>query len=293
LGKVPVRLLGVTSSCGCTLAEPLEQSDLAPGESTELRLRGTPPEVGEKRSYFEVQSNSTRSPALRVHVLLRGKEIPLPRVMHTPDRVALQSHRAEHRVTQFEVETLERAGTPDWLGRPPQVPEPFETALQGRREAPGPEKSQIKRTYQYTVAATVSPNALREVEVNLAALGTNRVPVRLIVEYVPAIRPAPAALFWRITAGSKFPQTRRIVFLGSGPASDTQAEIHPESTDIAWLGFSRLESSESGTPVVAKFDVSLLAAPPLASGAAEHRLRFRTGHPDCPIIEMPVVIVRE
>jgi len=290
-GTVPIRLLGVTSSCGCTLADPIEQPDLPPGASTELRIRGTPPTSGERRSFVDLECSLPQAARQRIEVLLKGKPIPIPYVKHAPDHLVLRSHRQELREVTFEVETIEHSGSPDWLTSTAESPAPFSMAFAGRQEAPVPNSTHVQRTYRFAVTAPVTPGPLQEARADLITTRGQPIAIKLTSEHVPALHTVPAALFWQLESESRLPSTRQIDVVRSEvseASAETSFHLVPPQED--WLKVERIPINGPDTRVLARIQVTIVSLPPRGGAPSKLVLGIESSHSDCPRLDVPIVV---
>lgn len=291
-GPTPIRVLEVTSSCGCTLADPIEQPDLEPGATTLLRIRGTPPTAGERRAFVDLECDLPQSKRTRIEVHLKGKPIPLPSLKHSPETVFIRGPREDVHESHFEIETIEVSGTPDWLGQPTGIPAPFEIHLEHRNEAPSRDAGQVQRTYRYQVRARIQSGTTHETHIALHADGTKPVTIKVIAEHIPALRAVPAAVFWQIDSTRQLPVSRQIALVASNNATPTVTTFKPVRPAVNWLDANVIESTESAeSRVLAHVRITITALPDVSSGHSTV-LTIETNHPDCPRIDVPIVIKR-
>lgn len=134
VGDEPLRITKVESGCGCTKA-PLEDSTLAPGDSTILEIffstrsyRG----VVSKRPYLETNINDEK-----VYVKIKAELFPKPEeaqpIHLSPARLDVSQFKPEPRrkakfficntdTVDYEINLIDYAEDAFWLEMPPMVP---------------------------------------------------------------------------------------------------------------------------------------------------------------------------
>jgi hypothetical protein len=114
-GTRPVRILQITTTCGCTVAEPLKTSEIASGDSMPLALKANVPNYGRRLVVVQVTTDRD-TPDLRIPLTLIGDELPPPHVRSRPPRVELSGSVPGAEVSrEIVVFTVERVGTDAWL----------------------------------------------------------------------------------------------------------------------------------------------------------------------------------
>lgn len=288
-GRNHVRLLKITSSCGCTVADLPERERLEPGESTKMRIRGTPPSVGRKNTYVQIETDAAATKWLRINLLLKGKEWPVPRLVRFPDKVVLQNRRQrpEAITATFQLQTVEKEGSDYWLTVPPEVPDLLTLDSASPIESPGPESMLVSRSYGYTITGTVDPQQQWETTITMKT-PLQQIPIRVVAEYVPPIKIVPNTLFIDLSSGDLTRATRTVRLIGGGTASVPQIQIDP--TQDEWLQIRHVDATQSDESILAQFEISLSSTPPSTSSTIRRMIHIRTSDPDCPTLELPLVI---
>jgi hypothetical protein len=289
IGKRRVQLINVTSSCGCTLAEPPDKDQLEPGESTTLRISGNPPGAGEKQSYVQIESDCDNGAVTRINVVLRGQELPVPRIAYAPDKVTLQSHRAEMHTVKYEVQTIERKGSSNWLTKRFEVPTPLTVIVDGPRESSYDDDALVRRAYTLSISGPVDPEAPIDLRLAISTTTSQTIPLRITSEYAPPVKAVPNTLFVDARSGDLSRCTRSLMVVGTATVSSLP-DAYVDSPEDEWLQVRRVSTLKPTASVLAMFEVSLLTAPPESAPQIRRVIHIKTNHPDCPTIDVPVVI---
>lgn len=115
-GLRDVEVVGVTTSCGCSLAEPLAERVIRPGESRSLRVRGSPPQFGTAEVAVKVslQAGDERG-SIQVDLHLHGKPLAAERFTTIPTDLELLASRSGTVDRSFEILTVEENSNAPWL----------------------------------------------------------------------------------------------------------------------------------------------------------------------------------
>lgn len=115
-GLRDVEVVGVTTSCGCSLAEPLAERVIRPGESRSLRVQGSPPQFGTAEVAVKVslQAGDERG-SIQVDLHLHGKPLAAERFTTIPTDLELLASRSGTVDRSFEILTVEENSNTPWL----------------------------------------------------------------------------------------------------------------------------------------------------------------------------------
>lgn len=108
-GRSTAAILGVSSSCGCTVGTPKEKQ-LSSGKSTLLKVEIHAKSIGQKNSVVDVtyQSLNERK-TLRIPIAMNVTEGPGTRVLSYPRDLSARSDPKRELRSEFEIRTLEQA----------------------------------------------------------------------------------------------------------------------------------------------------------------------------------------
>ncbi len=198
--KTEIGLLGVESSCGCTLAEPLEIETLAAGQSIALRLRVAMPTAGVKSVTVTARFRSQGETSTTAAVLeLKGKpEVP-PFFHYSQLSIRLVGKKPGENLSQrFELMTCESPEAPFWVSGASTGTEEFGVQLVGvPKEIKLEDPRLVRRTYVFLVEATM-PTVPRSMRGNITIATTSesdyRSVIPIVIEYQPAIRSVPPVI---------------------------------------------------------------------------------------------------
>ena len=116
VGGLPVEILGVSSSCGCTVAKPRENR-IAPGASTPLEIEVHAGSVGRKDAVVGVTYGpETDRRVVQIPIAIHAKEAPGTRVLFYPRDLLVRLDVQGTTRTEFQIRTLElKENEPDLL----------------------------------------------------------------------------------------------------------------------------------------------------------------------------------
>ena len=113
-GSRAIHIDKVETSCRCTSVDGIEQMDLAPGQTTMLKLKLQMPSFGQQEASVTIYSDATTTPKIRIPVKMRGTEIFPPYFLTNPQEVRHQMTSDTDRSVEFEVSAVESPGEP-WM----------------------------------------------------------------------------------------------------------------------------------------------------------------------------------
>jgi hypothetical protein len=115
-GRRIVNVVGITTTCACSLAEPLNDPAIRPGESRTLRVTGTPPQFGAAEVTVKVALNDdTEAKVLNLGLRLVGQQVSEERISQMPRDLDLLSYRSEVVKREFEILTTELDDKVAWI----------------------------------------------------------------------------------------------------------------------------------------------------------------------------------
>jgi hypothetical protein len=274
-GRSAIAVTGVHSSCDCTVAGPVPEHPLAPGERFGLKLDVTLPYYGTKQTDVIVLTEPAGvQPAILV-LQMHGRTVHTPLVSIVPGPAQLMANRPGEIVEHlFEVETLEAIDSDPWLTGMQADHHGARVELVGIdivRENPAAQT--LARRYEFLLQVR-APADERQVEAfSLTEQGSmpsvGRVQLyRVRVSCVPPVRAVPEEVLLTIDDDTVFPLTRTLELV---PSDDQQElTISDLSLTSEWLTARVLAEAAdagagSGTGSPLRMEVSL-QSPPDAPG---------------------------
>lgn len=217
-GRRPIKILGISTSCGCTVVGKPKKWELKRGDSTILEVQATIPDSGERNSRLQIRYENDQPSEIVVPITLVGAERVIPFVHFIPEQFEMRGFEFDDiRQKSFEVVAIERPESDPWLigfdcGT---TPVHMTTKIVSEESHV---KGEIRRTYCCEVAVKESAFTDRpsvawlqpQFRCNPPATITN---VRLTVQKVPAVRSIPAALFVSKDQATRFPIERRVLLI--------------------------------------------------------------------------------
>ncbi len=113
-GSRAIHIEKVETSCHCTSVDTIEQMDLAPGQSTTLKLKLQLPSFGKQETSVTIYSDAATTPKIRIPVKMRGAEIHPPYFLSNSQEIRHQITAPDDRRVEFEISAVESPGTP-WM----------------------------------------------------------------------------------------------------------------------------------------------------------------------------------
>lgn len=115
-GTVPVDLLSVSTSCGCTTPRPFSQTRLSPGESTKVPIGINPMSYGSRSVSLTVRTSLANQPEIRVPVQIQGPPLNPPYVRYAPSELVVRMEPGGGEQTvRFAAICVERKADGPWL----------------------------------------------------------------------------------------------------------------------------------------------------------------------------------
>jgi len=282
-----VRLVDIESTCGCAIAQPLESAVLEPGQSLPLLLQVALPEMGSRLAEIIVQTDHPDHPRRVVTMTLRGRPMPVPRLMRQPERLDLTGAAAGERVEGLVfVDMIEAAAAaPQVTGLRASNGSSATAEMAGPpAEEPGPEGS-VRRTYQFRVLATTPASGAESFRLGVATRDSlasharfafdtivfvrHESPVRVTAAIVVLSQPEPVTRVHRqVVVASSDGTAFEIDLAGSAPTPGLQCALETERGPAA-------------RHVIA-MACDLLALEPGAE------VRLKINHPRCAVVRIPL-----
>ena len=306
-----LHILGTSVACGCTAVEGPSPATLEPGAAAHLTVAAELPPFGDKNTYVEVSTDHADRPVLRIPVVLKGHPLRVPYITSRPVPMRLAASGADAASPrEFQVQTVEAAGTPRWVAS--IVPRASLVRIMegGVSEASGPAAGTVTRTYRYkVVAATDAPptgGAYDELEIQLTRpsdLPVSSIPVKVMS--APRVRVIPDSLF--LTERDDIPAERLLLVIADPAADGFSAAAEPGSLP-EWISVdtqtlsagaadgSRDSATRVGTKVVRRIRVRVTKRPTDAdesTGMATASLVIATSDHRYPRLVVPVVVATE
>lgn len=148
VGRLPAVILGVSSSCGCTIGT-LDAKQIGAGRSTVLKAVIHASSIGRKVATVDLEyESSMKRKFVRIPVVMNVSETSGTRVLSYPKDVLAQCDVTHGGQTEFEIRTLEKAGVPPDLIEVRSADERCELRLLGMEPSAPDRNGKVERTYQ-------------------------------------------------------------------------------------------------------------------------------------------------
>ena len=113
-GSRAIHIEKVETSCHCTSVDSMTLMDLAPGQSTTIKLKLQLPNIGKQETSVTLFTDSPAMPKIRIPVKMQGAEIHPPYFLANPQVVRHLITGKDDRRVSFEVSAVESPGEP-WM----------------------------------------------------------------------------------------------------------------------------------------------------------------------------------
>ncbi len=298
-GEVPLKIVSISSSCGCMLAEKLTTDDLLPGGATTLTLNVDLPSVGRKATWVRVNTDSRETPQVVIPVILVGVPLRPPYLDHDVTSIRLHGTKPGTSVGQIlTLRAIERRGTVPWIQnirpqsdliRVSQIREPTDEASD--------DESCVKRKYEFHVemaipdSADTSASGFLEI-VTQEPSQRPLVPISVAIELRPIIRVFPDVVLFDLKASSSLPTERRLLLM----ATDGAPWNYEMKNDLpSWLSVEEIMTSGKTDRPSKQLRVVLNDAV-LRDTDVETESRFeftlKIDREGCSLITVPVIVRR-
>ncbi len=111
VGKQTVLVESVSTSCGCSVAQPMADQTIRPGQMQSLFISAEPPMFNTRDVHVAVhlvdEADSTREEVIQLQMKLVGKRLPSSRVYNLPPVVELTSTSPGDLIRLFQFNTIE------------------------------------------------------------------------------------------------------------------------------------------------------------------------------------------
>jgi hypothetical protein len=293
-GDAPLKVENVRTYCGCAQALPLERTILAPGESVELVISLTPPQVGDKETRVVVETDSELTPSCEIPIHMTGRQLVPPYISESPGQVEMRAKQAAGLAeATFHLHTVERAGSGFWvIGMDSSDATVTATVIGQPVEQESVDKT-VLRHYTIAVTAQAPPSTTEKVNARLrpvtAGESTRHIPQIVVnLELDPPVRPVPESLYISLDDGQVFPVVRRLI-LRAG--DDSEWDVESPQGLPEWMSVERstLNPAHSRGRVIA-LSVAISHHPDLLRQDHAVTMTFACSHPECPVVSVPVRI---
>ncbi|HEX5472560.1 MAG TPA: DUF1573 domain-containing protein [Lacipirellulaceae bacterium] len=294
-GSSPARITEVRPSCGCTVAGEPDPTEIAAHGSSTIRLRATPPEVGEKRTRVEVFHDAL-GPPLVAALLLKGRRQASPNssiILRHPEEIVARGAPNSDCVARFELVCAERKGSEPFVAAivsdVPEVSISRESIVD--RFSPNP--GTVYRTYEYVATIVLDKPgrthiATLSIEPGRKSDDLDLPTISMMADCRASVQAVPDTLFASL-GRDDVPCEINLRF--RAPSTKRMLEISPASTLPGWLEIGPSTAAAPGSPFAAQIVVRITAMPDRGDDETEPTtVRLRTNVPDCPIIEIPLFV---
>ena len=288
-GGRPLKVLGVTPSCSCTVATSDTSDVLAPGQETQLKFKVSVPLFGRSESVVTIATDAEDTPSVRLVIQIEGDGEPVPRVLMQTQNLELHGTVVGQPIEgELEIQSVEPAGSVPWI----QDLQPSLPAVQVARRNPVSEEpvadNLVYRRYVFDVNAT-SP-AFGRLFVNLTPVFTSpgkqsvTVVSRVTLETVSHVSVVPSELVLsRDELKSGF--TRSVIVLSKdGRPFQIRSVTWPVDSMAKRSLFDEPERPEN---IVQRIELRFI---PQASESSmtDACIEIETSHPTAPHCRLPV-----
>lgn len=292
-GTEVIHLGDVIASCGCTVPEPPHPKTLAPGKIATLRVRATPPDVGDKRVTLEVYHDGPGPSPVVATLLLKGRERKLPIVVRQPSEVIVRGRPGEVAPQTLTLLASERAELAPWvLGLDSDNPD---LLVEGPviEEQAGASRSTVQRVYRFTVLTTLRSIGrvnLGFLKIRTASHADGPAPrtITVLSDCKRSIQAVPDTIFAEVRR-SELPKVYTVRLLA--PSLKARPVISIEAPSAAWLHVDGPVAESGKTAAFAEIRVTIVGTPtngPLVSDHAQ--IALKTDAADCPSFDLPVFL---
>lgn len=285
--STPVTIESIQTSCGCTVAGPLDITELRPHQSVIVPLTISVPTGPEKRVRVSVHTTSLKRPKLVVELRIVGRSPSLPMIEFMHQEVHVTGTTAGEWVDQtLEFKTFEAESESNWLTGIAEIPgiQIKEWNCKTDGDVAG---VPAHKTYRCVISVQI-PDSIDRADVKLIELktidATESCPSFTITSKLyPLIRAVPPEIAIRLDEGQTLVR-RRILLVSSQswilpdllPGSDA---IDVTSEDI------NVESQNKKITV-------LIDALRVDTSQKAYKICIPTGNSQQPMVSIPVTIVR-
>lgn len=161
-GDKPLQILGVRTSCSCTVANLPQDTLLEAHGATKLTLKVAPSMFGNSESTITVVTDSTLQPTVDYQIRMTGSDLPIPHLLSQTQQIELSGYISGELLTgTLEVRTVERLGTESWITGLESNSDEVESQLRTPVEEADMGGGIISRWYVFDVSANCpEPNVL-------------------------------------------------------------------------------------------------------------------------------------
>jgi hypothetical protein len=291
-----VQILNVSTSCACTLSEPLAISKLAPSTETRLRLRVTIPSHGRKEVVVQVATSPPSVAPPSIRLVLIGAERKLPYVESPPAELRLRGYKSKEWVSrECDVVTVEQAGTKPWIKGVAVSDDEIQANI-----APAPIEQpygpiQVKRTYRLTIRGSLPEDEGRDRYHSVIIITDNRSSaasessyvIRVTTSIDPLVHIVPRAISLRKSQVDRWPVTRNVILISP---TGSQLSLHVSDPLPPWIVVTLLPVPGNESSQFVRVEIH---EPPSSSNQVSETIRLtaRGTIDGDTIVEIPISVL--
>jgi hypothetical protein len=118
-GKRSIRIVSVDTSCGCSVAQPLETQSMTPRAAQSLVILGEAPTFGTRNVSIDIKATDSLDPSqeqtVQLQMKLIGKSLSASRVFDLPTMIELYTDSPKRMIRRFEIRTIEESEARTWI----------------------------------------------------------------------------------------------------------------------------------------------------------------------------------
>lgn len=292
-GARSAKLLRVTTSCGCTLPNPLGNPFLEAGGKTRLVITANPPAFGVKESVVTVETDSEETPQVRIPVRLFGRTLTPPYLATAPAEIRIETtFSSKPSARAFQVTCVESSGEP-WLKGFKASSEKISLDVPKVVEEVRLDTDTVLRHYQTNVDLTWNPSSGESSDVSIWLTPLTRSEpmqpaphIKVKVICISAIRAMPSGVVLSFHDDGPDKLSRQVNLL-SGDDSPWSVSSVESSSPLVSVKMIEPEAGSRDVRLV------LSAAKPMKDEGVRHSVvRIQTTHSRMREIVIPVVVRR-
>jgi hypothetical protein len=289
-----VRILGIDTSCGCTVVGKMDAMQIAPGATLRIPLSVTPPARGARTVSVRVRTDHPKKRLVTCEIQTVGYSDDLPKLVQLVSSIPLSGFQPGEALSErFAIRTLEEKNSRPWIEQ--LTADSTDVLLDSlpvvEERSMGGEAILRSYAYQVTVPCPERVNQIRE---HLLRLKFSRSPdpqsspIRVksfrkaIVQLIPEIV--------NVTVAVGDLPVERFVVMESEHVSDWSCRLASDLPQGVTIDF--LESSEVPQDRSRRIRIHVDPARlDIGSDSVERfRLSFATSIPQQPTLELPVTV---
>lgn len=293
-GDIPVVVTHVIAHCHCTVAGLPDPSTVLPGGESRLRVRATPPDVGEKRTSIDIRYRGDGDASLSASLLLRGRQPAAPSLVNQPYEAVIRGLLGSTSSADFHLSAIERRGAKKWIEGLESDAAEVSATIDNIEDLPGSTGDTVRRIYQCRATAKLAARGRRQLALLRLRCGSPSdgpalQPIKIMSDCMAPIEAVPDTIFASLGRAG-LPKEFRIRF--RSPALGHALEIAPEA-GAAWLEIDPPIATADDSPFAAEIRVRVVDLPNALDGQMlRTTVCVSTNAPNYPKVEIPVVIQR-